>query len=57
MPINERIRIYERALGDWKIQECLGQGGFGAVYKIVRNQMLLKEECALKVINLTRCAT
>lgn len=36
----------------WKIEECIGEGGFGKVYRITRNEFSHTYEAALKVIDI-----
>lgn len=36
----------------WKIEECIGEGGFGKVYRITRNEFGHTYEAALKVIDI-----
>lgn len=42
----------KRAWPEWTIGECIGKGGFGAVYKISRDVFGDSEEKALKVISI-----
>lgn len=37
---------------DWKATRLLGEGSFGKVYEIVRNNFGIEEHCALKVITI-----
>lgn len=37
---------------DWKATKLLGEGSFGKVYEIVRNNFGIEEHCALKVITI-----
>ena len=37
---------------DWKATKILGEGSFGKVYEIVRNNFGIEEHCALKVITI-----
>lgn len=37
---------------DWKAVRLLGEGSFGKVYEIVRNNFSIEEHCALKVISI-----
>ena len=37
---------------DWKATRVLGEGSFGKVYEIVRNNFGIEEHCALKVITI-----
>ena len=46
----EYIKQYEPLWGNWYIEEKLGKGGFGSVYKACRNTMLIKEYAAVKMI-------
>lgn len=41
-----------KAWPEWKIGECIGKGGFGAVYKMSRDVFGDKEEKALKIISI-----
>lgn len=42
----------ESVFKEWKIQECIGEGAFGKVYKIVREEFGHTYEAALKVIDI-----
>ena len=42
----------ESVFKEWKIQECIGEGAFGKVYKIVREEYGHTYEAALKVIEI-----
>lgn len=42
----------ESVFKEWKIQECIGEGAFGKVYKIVREEFGHTYEAALKVIEI-----
>lgn len=44
----EVLRIWP----DWKATKLLGEGSFGKVYEIVRNNFGIEEHCALKVITI-----
>ena len=37
---------------DWKATKLLGEGSFGKVYEIVRNNFGIEEHCALKIISI-----
>lgn len=37
---------------DWKATKLLGEGSFGKVYEIVRNNFGIEEHCALKVVTI-----
>ncbi len=37
---------------DWKAVRLIGEGSFGKVYEIVRNNFSIEEHCALKVISI-----
>lgn len=42
----------EKIWPDWKIVKLIGEGSFGKVYEIVRNNYDIEEHCALKVISI-----
>lgn len=37
---------------DWKATRLIGEGSFGKVYEIMRNNFGIEEHCALKVITI-----
>lgn len=42
----------EKIWPDWKATRLIGEGSFGKVYEIVRNNFGIEEHCALKVITI-----
>ena len=38
----------EKIWPDWKATRLIGEGSFGKVYEIVRNNFGIEEHCALK---------
>ena len=42
----------EKIWSDWKATRLIGEGSFGKVYEIVRNNFGIEEHCALKVITI-----
>ena len=47
----------ETGFKDWNIEQCIGEGAFGKVYKIVRKDFGHTYEAALKVIEIPRNQT
>ena len=43
---------YEPVFGSWYIKELLGEGSFGQVYRIERNEMGITYDAALKAITI-----
>ena len=45
-----RYQIMEKNFKEWEIEACIGEGAFGKVYKIVREEFGHTYDAALKVI-------
>lgn len=50
----ESVKSYEPLFGSWKIGELLGEGSFGEVYKLYREDFGEVYESALKIITVPR---
>lgn len=53
----ERYKTYEPIFGSWHIRELLGEGQFGQVYRIEREDMGKTYESALKIITVPKTRT
>ena len=49
---NEPIRAYEPLFGSWKIQEKIGSGSFGVVYRVSKEEMGETYQSAVKLITI-----
>jgi serine/threonine protein kinase len=48
------IRHYEPLFGSWKVGGLIGGGGFGAVYRAVKDDFGFKQEAAVKIIDVKK---
>jgi hypothetical protein len=48
------IRHYEPLFGSWRVGELIGDGGFGAVYRVVKDDLGFKQEAAVKIIDVKK---
>ena len=50
--VDSRVKKYEPFFGDWYITRFLGEGGYGAVYEIERNEYGETYKSALKIVSI-----